>query len=199
MVTVGFALLVIPAAAPLTALSGDRLGDPASAADMRSRGVMVRPAVVPVETAPTRAVPVRIAIDAIGVSAAVGAVGLDPDGTLSLPGDPSAVGWHSGSSVPGDRGPAVMVGHVDSVNGPAVFIGLDDLEPGDVIDVEGGDGTIVSFAVSSVTKHPKEAFPTEAVYGPTPDAELRLLTCGGSFDRDSGYADNVVVAATAIG
>ena len=98
----------------------------------------------------------------------------------------------------GDRGPAVMVGHVDSLNGPAVFIGLDNLRLGDVIDVEGGDGTIVSFAVSSVTRHPKDAFPTEAVYGPTPDAELRLLTCGGPFDRDSGYADNVVVAATAI-
>jgi len=198
VVAVGCALFVVLAAAALTAPSGDRLGDPASAGDMRPSGVAVRPAVVPVDAAPTRAVPVRIAIDVIGVSAAVGAVGLDPDGTLALPGDPSAVGWYSGSSVPGDRGPAVMVGHVDSVNGPAVFIGLDNLQLGDVIDVEGGDGTIVSFAVSSVTRHPKDAFPTEAVYGPTPDAELRLLTCGGPFDRDSGYADNVVVAATAI-
>ncbi|HEU0212709.1 MAG TPA: sortase, partial [Jiangellaceae bacterium] len=73
-----------------------------------------------------------------------------------------------GSRIPGNRGPAVMVGHLDSDHGTAVFADLDDLALGDVIDVEGDDGRIVSFAVSSVTRHPKHAFPTDAVYGPTP-------------------------------
>ena len=88
-----------------------------------------------------------------------------------------------------------MVGHVDSADGPAVFTDLDDLAVGDVIDVESSDGGIVSFAVSSVTRPPKHAFPTEAVYGPMPDSELHLITCGGSFDRETGYTDNVVVTA----
>ncbi|MGH8825236.1 MAG: class F sortase, partial [Jiangellaceae bacterium] len=193
-----------PAAAALAADVGSRAGDPVPAAGPTSRDVsalpdvVARPGAVSADTVPTWAEPVRIVIETIGVSAAVEAVGLEPDGSLSPPRDPSTVGWHSGSRIPGDRGPAVLVGHLDSADGPAVFIALDDLGAGDVIAVEGGDGTIVSFEVTSVTHHPRDAFPTEAVYGPTPNAELRLITCGGPFDRATGYADNVVVSATAI-
>ncbi|MGH8838968.1 MAG: class F sortase [Jiangellaceae bacterium] len=189
----------MPAREVLIADDGNRASGPATVAAVSATGDVVRPGALFAERAAIRAEPVRVVIDAIGVSAAVAAVGLEPDGTLSPPRDPSMVGWHSGSRIPGDRGPAVMVGHVDSADGPAVFTNLDDLEVGDVIDVENGDGGIVSFAVSSVTRHPKHAFPTDAVYGPTPDSELHLITCGGSFDRETGYADNVVVTATAVG
>jgi len=191
--------MVLPAGAVLDADGGYRAGGPAAVAAGGASGEVVRPGALSPDRAPSRAEPERVVIDAIGVSAVVAAVGLEPDGTLSPPSDPSTVGWHSGSRIPGDRGPAVMVGHVDSADGPAVFAGLDDLEVGDVIDVEGGDGGIVSFEVSSVTRHPKHAFPTDTVYGPTPDPELYLITCGGSYDRETGYADNVVVTATAIG
>jgi hypothetical protein len=199
MVALGSVLMVLPAGAVLDADGGYRTGGPAAVAAGGASGVVVRPDARQADGAPTGAEPVRVVIDVIGISAAIAAVGLEPDGTLSPPSDPSTVGWHSGSRIPGDRGPAVMVGHVDSAHGPAVFAGLDDLEVGDVIDVEGGDGGIVSFQVSSVTRHPKHAFPTDAVYGPTPDSELHLITCGGSFDRETGYADNVVVTATALG
>jgi len=199
MMALGSVLVVMPAGEVLIADDGNRASGPATVAAVSATGHVVRPGALFAERAAIRAEPVRVVIDAIGVSAAVAAVGLEPDGTLSPPRDPSTVGWHSGSRIPGDRGPAVMVGHVDSADGPAVFTNLDDLEVGDVIDVESGDGGIVSFAVSSVTRHPKHAFPTDAVYGPTPDSELHLITCGGSFDRETGYADNVVVTATAVG
>ena len=139
----------------------------------------------------------RILIEAVGVAAEVETVGLAEDGTLALPTDTDTVGWFAGSSRPGDIGPAVMVGHVDSLDGLAVFGRLAGLEVGDVVTVDNADGTTVSFVVSTVTRYPKESFPSDAVYGPTPDAELRLITCGGTYDPDNGYADNVVVLATA--
>ena len=198
MVALGSVLLVITAGAALTADDGNRSGAAATVAAMSATDA-VRPDAASADGEAVRAEPVQVVIDAIGVSAAVVAVALEPDGALSPPSDPSIVGWHSGSPIPGDRGPAVMVGHVDSADGPAVFADLDDLEPGDEIDVENGDGYIASFAVSSVTRHPKRVFPTDAVYGPTPESELHLITCGGPFDRETGYADNVVVTATAMG
>jgi hypothetical protein len=150
-------------------------------------------------TSPERVGPGRIFIKAVGVSADVETVGLAADGTLGLPTDTDTVGWFGGSSRPGDIGPAVMVGHVDSLDGPAVFGRLAGLEVGEVVAVDNADGTTVSFVVSSVTRYPKDSFPSDAVYGATPDAELRLITCGGSYDRDKGYADNVVVLARAAG
>jgi hypothetical protein len=149
------------------------------------------------DTSPERVGPGRIRIEAVGVSADVETVGLAADGTLALPTDTDTVGWFAGSSRPGDIGPAVMVGHVDSLDGLAVFGRLAGLEGGDVVAVNNGDGTTVSFVVSSVTRFPKESFPSDAVYGSTPHAELRLITCGGSYDWDNGYADNVVVLARA--
>jgi sortase (surface protein transpeptidase) len=87
---------------------------------------------------------------------------------------------------------------VDSVDGPAVFARLEELRIGDVVTVENGGGTALSCAVSTMARHPKQSFPSEAVYGASPDAELRLITCGGRYDRDTGYVDNVVVFAKAI-
>jgi hypothetical protein len=85
------------------------------------------------------------------------------------------------------------------VDGPAVFARLRDLVVGDVLRVGGADGSSASYVVSAVERYPRESFPTEAVYGATPESSLRLITCGGPFERGTGYADNVVVAATPVG
>jgi Sortase domain len=140
--------------------------------------------------------PMSIGIPAIGVSSHVIALGLQPDGTLQTPSDYGEAGWGSGGPAPGAVGPAVIVGHVDSTSGPAVFFHLRDLKPGDLIWVTRADGTEVSFVVRRLEQVPKSRFPTKEVYGPQPYAALRLITCGGAFDRSTGhYVDNVIVFA----
>jgi sortase (surface protein transpeptidase) len=140
--------------------------------------------------------PVRIRIPAIGVSAAVVRLGLNRDGTLQVPADFGVTGWFTGGPAPGETGPAVIAGHIDSRRGPAVFYRLHALRPGDRVAVERADGTTVEFAVEGSAQYPKRAFPTEAVFGPSPDPLLRLITCGGTFDRSRrSYRDNVVVTA----
>lgn len=156
----------------------------------------------PTSTTVTRALargaapPVRIRIPAIGVSAAVVRLGLNRDGTLQVPADFGVTGWFTGGPAPGETGPAVIAGHIDSRRGPAVFYRLHALRPGDRVAVERTDGTTVQFAVQDTAQYPKRAFPTEAVFGPSPDPLLRLITCGGTFDRSRrSYRDNVVVTA----
>jgi Sortase domain len=140
--------------------------------------------------------PVHIDIAAIGVSAGVIPLGLDASGALQVPSNFAQSGWWTGGPEPGERGPAVIVGHVDSRRGPAVFFHVRDLQPGALIEVQRADGSTVEFVVDRVEQHAKSSFPTRAVYDPTPAAELRLVTCGGSFDRSSGhYLDNLVVFA----
>ena len=91
----------------------------------------------------------------------------------------------------------MILGHVDSRRGPAVFFDLDELAPGDAIHVDRRDGTTVSYTVERTEQHAKDAFPTQAVYGPTDHPVLRLVTCGGDFDRDQrSYDDNIIVFAT---
>jgi sortase (surface protein transpeptidase) len=148
----------------------------------------------------TAAAPVRVRVPVIGVDSELLRLGTDPAGVLVPPDDPDRAGWFTGGAVPGDVGPAVVAGHVDSVEGPAVFARLLELDPGDEVVVEREDGTTARFTVTGVGRHPKDGFPTEAVYGPTPRAELRLVTCGGDFDRSRGsYLDNVVVTAVLTG
>jgi sortase (surface protein transpeptidase) len=157
-----------------------------------------RPTSTTVTTALARgaAPPVRIRIPAIGVSAAVVRLGLNRDGTLQVPEDFGVTGWFTGGPAPGGTGPAVIAGHIDSRRGPAVFYRLHALRPGDRVAVERADGTTVQFAVEGSAQYPKRAFPTEAVFGPSPDPLLRLITCGGAFDRSTRhYRDNVVVTA----
>jgi Sortase domain len=140
--------------------------------------------------------PVRIQIPAISVSAAVIRLGLNRDGSMQVPADFGVTGWFAGGPAPGQTGPAVIAGHIDSRTGPAVFFRLRELRAGDRVDVARADGSTVHFAVDSVVRYPKQAFPTEAVFGPAPEPLLRLITCGGSFDRSRGsYRDNVVVTA----
>ena len=146
-------------------------------------------------TAPA-ARPTRLEVPALGLGRGLITLGLDPSGALEVPSDPADAGWYELSAQPGDPGPAVVAGHVDSREGPAVFHRLRELQTGDEVRLTRGDGRVASFRVDRVEQHPKDAFPTEAVYGPTPTAELRLITCGGEFDRASShYRDNVVVFA----
>jgi sortase (surface protein transpeptidase) len=144
----------------------------------------------------TTAAPVRVRIPSIGVDSALVRLGVDGSGALQPPDDFGLAGWFPQSPVPGDVGPAVIAGHVDSYAGPAVFFRLRALTPGDQVLVDRTDGTTVRFTVTAAHRYPKHAFPSEEVYGPTPLAELRLITCGGQFDRSArSYQDNVVVTA----
>jgi sortase (surface protein transpeptidase) len=139
--------------------------------------------------------PTHIRIPAIGVSASVVRLGLERDGTLQVP-DFGVTGWYTGGPAPGETGPAVIAGHIDSRRGPAVFHRLRELRPGDEVAVERADGSTVRFAVHGAAQYPKRTFPTEAVFGPSPDPLLRLITCGGTFDRSrESYVDNIVVTA----
>jgi hypothetical protein len=135
--------------------------------------------------------PVRVEIPAIGVSSSLVRLGLNPDRTMEVPGDFQVAGWFTGAPQPGQLGPAVIAGHVDSRTGPAVFYRLRDLRPGDQIRVVRADRRVVRFKVDSLASYPKQSLPPDAVYGATTTPALRLITCAGSFDRSSrSYRDN---------
>ena len=155
-------------------------------------------AAVPEPSGPRRvAEPETLTIPAIGVRTRLIRLGLTTTGALQVPSSTSVAGWYTGSSRPGAIGPAVIAGHIDSYTGPGIFYRLNTLRAGDRVFVKRADGTVVVFRVVSVRIYPKNAFPTQAVYGPVPDAELRLITCGGVFDPSLGsYLSNVVVFAT---
>ena len=140
--------------------------------------------------------PTRIEIPAIGVAAPVIELGLNRDRTLEVPRDFGDAGWWKGGPRPGEDGPAVIAGHVDSRSGPGVFYRLDELERGSEIRVVGRDGSSVRFEVERLERHPKDRFPTEEVYLGEDGPALRLITCSGAFDRASGhYEDNTIVFA----
>ncbi len=142
--------------------------------------------------------PTSLEIPAIGLDAADPVdLRVDYRDALQVPTDYTKVGWFTSSAVPGDPGSAVMVGHVDTRRGPAVFGRLDDLHPGDVIEVGRSDGGTARFGVDSVETFDKDKLPTERIYGPTTAPTLRLMTCGGPFDDGTlNYRDNIVVFAT---
>jgi Sortase domain len=144
--------------------------------------------------------PVWLAVPAIGVRTRLVDLGLNRNHTLQVPTSTTVAGWFTGSPPPGAVGPAVIAGHVDSRTGPAIFFWLRTLRPGERIYVGRADGTMAVFTVTSVRMYSKDEFPTAAVYGPVPDAELRLITCGGIFDGSLGsYLSNVVVFARLTG
>jgi sortase (surface protein transpeptidase) len=147
---------------------------------------------------PGGARPEAVAIPAIGVSAPLVRLGLRPDRRMEVPEDYSVAGWYTGGPRPGERGPAVIAGHVDSRRGPAVFYRLGELRRGDLVVVSYPGRAKARFRVERTERHPKRAFPTSRVYGDTAGPALRLVTCGGSFDQASGhYRDNVIVFAVA--
>ena len=143
--------------------------------------------------------PTEVRLPTLDVRSALVDLDVGPDGALQPPADPDVAGWYVRGGVPGGPGPTVIAGHVDSRSGPAVFYRLDELVPGDRVEVTRSDGTVFAYRVATVETHPKDAFPTARVYGPTPGPELRLITCGGAFDRSSRhYRDNVVVTAIPV-
>jgi hypothetical protein len=161
------------------------------------------PVVLPQSPGPVAALgrsrPVHLDLPTIGVHTALMSLGLNPDGTVEVP--PltrnAPAGWYRHLASPGEIGPAVLLGHVDSAaDGPAVFFRLGALRPGDPLSVRRADGTTVVFSVDRVAAYPKSAFPTQAVYGAVDHPALRLVTCGGRFDRARGsYRGTVVVYA----
>ena len=147
-------------------------------------------------TAMRPSAPVRLRISAIGVNAAVQPLGLLADGSLQPPNAWQIAGWYDDGVTPGDLGPAVIAGHVDSISGPAIFYRLRQLRPGDLAIVQRRDGRLLTFVVDSLAVYPKAAFPTAAIYGPTPLPTLRLVTCIGDYDWHAHtYLDNLVVTA----
>jgi LPXTG-site transpeptidase (sortase) family protein len=148
-----------------------------------------------------RSAPVSVRIPAIGVSAPVMRLGKNPDGTAQVPplADRNLTGWYKYGPAPGQAGPAVILGHVDSATGISVFFHLKDLRRGDRIYVTLADRKVATFAVDGLQKAPKDAFPTAAVYRKGGDPSLRLITCGGPFDKSTRhYLDNIIVYAHLI-
>ena len=143
--------------------------------------------------------PVALTIPAVGVQTSLIHLGLTAAGALQVPSSTAVAGWYTGSPRPGAIGPAVIAGHIDSHTGPGVFFRLSQLRPGDHVYVRRADGTLAVFRVTTVRSYAKDRFPTLAVYGPTPDAELRLITCGGTFDPQlRSYLSNTVVYAVQV-
>ena len=147
--------------------------------------------------ADTTPIPVSLAVPAIGVTTSLQPLGLAKDGSLQSPSAWQRAGWYADGVRPGQTGPAVIAGHVDSAaDGPAIFYRLKDLKVGDTAIVTRKDGKKLTFVVDSVAEYPKNKFPTAAVYGPTSLAVLRLVTCTGDFDAKAhSYVDNLVVTA----
>lgn len=139
--------------------------------------------------------PVSLDIPAIGVAeSTLSTLGLNPDETVEVPTDFDRAGWFALGPTPGESGAAVILGHVDSTTGPAVFFRLGALAPGDRIEVGLADGRVARFVVDSVETFEKQAFPAERVYTSDGSPDLQLVTCGGEFDRATGhYLSNVVV------
>ncbi|MFD9429550.1 class F sortase [Streptomyces sp. NPDC060002] len=164
----------------------------AAAADGRTAGAFGRaPAPLPY------AVPDRVRIPAIRVDAPVTSVGLDADGWVGAPPpeDPNLAGWFTGGVSPGEKGTAVVVGHVDNKLGPAVFYGLGALKKGNRVEVSRGDGKTAVFEIYGIEVFEKNNFPGDRVYASKGSPELRVITCGGGFSKASGYDGNVVAFA----
>lgn len=144
-------------------------------------------------------IPVHLTIPDADVDTDLIQLGTNADGTLETPQSYTVAGWYKNSPTPGEIGPSVITGHVDNYKGPAVFFYLRDLQPGQKISVMRQDGSVAQFAVTKLEQFDQDHFPTEAVYGNTPDAELRLITCGGPFNHMTGeYTQNTVVYATYV-
>ncbi|MFS8197719.1 class F sortase [Streptomyces sp. CWNU-52B] len=142
----------------------------------------------------------RVRIPAIQVDAPAVPVDLDMDGWVDAPPpeDPNLAGWFSGAVSPGEKGTAVIVGHVDNQQGPAVFYGLGALKKGNRVEIDRKDGKTAVFEIYGVEVFEKNNFPGDRVYGNTGGPELRVITCGGGFSKQNGYDGNVVTFARLV-
>jgi hypothetical protein len=152
---------------------------------------------LPPETSGQVSPPVSITIPVIGVRGNITHLGLTKSGALQVPSSTTVAGWYTGSPAPGAIGSSIIAGHIDSYLGPGIFYRLNQLRPGDKIYVKQKSGTVAVFTVNAVHEYLKIDFPTLQVYGATPTSQLRVITCGGTFDPQTGhYLSNVVVYAT---
>ncbi|MFG2827406.1 class F sortase [Streptomyces sp. NPDC048434] len=145
-----------------------------------------------------RSAPKRVSIPTIAVDAPFTPLTIGPTGQLDAPpaGDKNLVGWYKDGATPGERGSAIIAGHVDTKTGPAVFLQLEALKPGALINITREDGMVASFKVDSIETYSKAKFPSDQVYADAPTAQLRVITCGGAYDRKvKDYVDNIVVFA----
>jgi sortase (surface protein transpeptidase) len=146
-----------------------------------------------------KSAPVRLQIAAIGVDSSLMRLGLRSDGSMQVPAGGFPAGWFTGGPTPGEPGPAVIAGHID-MSGPGVFYHLAKVRPGDWVMVTRADGSKPVFRVSQVSRYPKNQFPTKLVYGNINHPGLRLITCGGTFNPQTGhYEENLVVFADLVG
>lgn len=190
-----------PTATSVPTTSGTVTESPATQVPVKAQ-VPVKPRVVGPVMSESK--PVSLEIRAIGVkSSGMLELGQTVQGSLEVPPpgpDYDKVAWYRNSPTPGELGPAVLVGHIDSAaKGPSVFFRLGDVHKGNTIRVTRADGTVAVFKVDDVKRFHKADFPTRLVYSNTDHAALRIITCGGPFDRDSGsYVDNTVVLASLV-
>jgi len=188
LVLAGCAGAVEPAAAPPPAAPATTPATPAPPPPTSS----LDPSQVPEPTA--------LSIPALGVTRDLIDLGIAADGTAEVPADFDDAGWFTPGGRPGARGPTVLMGHVDSTAGPAVFYELRDLQPGDTVELTVADGTVAVYAVTGTEQVAKDTFPTEAVFGATAQDVVRLITCTGDFDGGArSYTDNLVVTAERVG
>ncbi|MGH4025562.1 MAG: class F sortase [Pseudonocardiaceae bacterium] len=192
------AIAAVPAAALLVACSAVQNAPSSSTAAPGPSAAVSTAAPQPIlaDSLP-ESVPLAAQIPAIGVATGeLVHLGLTADRALEVPDDAVTAGWFNLSPTPGEIGPSVVAGHVNYASVPGVFARLHEMQPGDVITIDRADGTSAVFTAYDVEQYSKAAFPTERVYGDTDRPELRLITCGGSFDEAAGeYRDNVVVFA----
>ncbi|MER6401417.1 class F sortase [Kitasatospora sp. NPDC001603] len=195
-------LLMIYNSVDLAPASDPGPGQPAppAATASASPGGAASPAAAAKPAAPVlkRSKPTRLRIPQIAVDAPFTELTLNPTGELNAPPpeDKNLVGWYRDGVSPGERGAAVVAGHVDTAKGAAVFLLLSLVVPGNKVEVQRADGTVAVFVVDSVETFAKNAFPDQKVYGKTTDSQLRLITCGGVYDKKrKDYLDNVVVFA----
>ncbi|MCR6487525.1 class F sortase [Amycolatopsis sp. OK19-0408] len=182
----GFLLLIAAVALLLTGC-GATATPPAAA-----------PAATPSAVGLKRSLPTALDVPAIDAKSTLVPLGLNPDRTVEVPpvDQPLQAGWYEYGPTPGEVGPAVILGHIDGDHRKGIFWRLHELKPGDPVHVTRADGGNLTFEVSKVDQIAKKEFPTEAVYGNTSDAELRLITCGGKYDAaERNYLDNVIVYA----
>ncbi|MGK5532058.1 class F sortase [Streptomyces sp. URMC 129] len=148
-----------------------------------------------------RSAPTRVRIPQLATDVEVFGADLSPDGGPPSPSveDALRAAWYAGGVAPGERGAAILVGHLDTYDGPAAFAGLGSLRPGENIEIDREDGSTAIFTVDSVEQYPKTDFPDERVYGTVDTPQLRLITCGGRWTQDGGYDSNIVAYARLTG
>ncbi|MFI5679144.1 class F sortase [Streptomyces cellulosae] len=190
-----------PSAAQARTLDDSDTGLGAGPAAGRSAGQRAARPAAPAAAALPPSPPDRIRIPSIRVNAPLTGLGLTPAGSLDVPPAErkNLAGWYEAGTTPGETGTAIVAGHVDNAEGPAVFYDLGALKKGAAVEVDRRDGTVALFTVDAVEVYEARNFPDRKVYGAAARPELRVITCGGGYSRSTGYQGNVVVYAHLTG